>query len=51
MGNGSGNAGDALDFHRNMNFSTFDNDNDKDIDGNCGKFYGAGWWFNHCSTR
>ncbi|KAH8328477.1 hypothetical protein KR067_009867, partial [Drosophila pandora] len=49
LGKFSGDAGDSLKYHKNMKFSTFDKDNDLDIDGNCGIYYAAGWWFNHCS--
>lgn len=49
LGNWTGNAGNPLDYHKNMNFSTFDNDNDLYIDVNCAAYYAAGWWFNACS--
>nr|QVL22521.1 fibrinogen-like protein 1 [Crassostrea gigas] len=44
----SGNAGDSLDYHNNMKFSTPDQDNDNK-DGSCAIFYKSGWWFNNCS--
>ncbi|KAH8329456.1 hypothetical protein KR074_010918 [Drosophila pseudoananassae] len=49
LGNFSGNAGDSLHNNKNMNFSTFDNDNDMIVEVNCGRAYAAGWWFNRCS--
>lgn len=33
--------------HNGMQFSTFDNDNDK-FDGNCALQDGSGWWMNRC---
>jgi len=45
----SGNAGyDALWFHKNMMFSTFDRDNDQKSSGNCAAMYGGGFWHNDC---
>uniref|UniRef100_A0A8C4WA31 Fibrinogen gamma chain n=1 Tax=Gopherus evgoodei TaxID=1825980 RepID=A0A8C4WA31_9SAUR len=54
----SGDAFDGFDFgddpsdkfftsHNGMQFSTYDNDNDK-YDGNCAEQDGAGWWMNRC---
>nr|XP_034337980.1 fibrinogen-like protein 1 [Crassostrea gigas] len=45
----SGNAGDSLDFHNNMKFSTPDEDNDSDSSRSCATKYRSGWWFNSCS--
>nr|XP_033787023.1 fibrinogen gamma chain isoform X2 [Geotrypetes seraphini] len=59
----SGNAGDAFDgydfgddpsdkfftSHNGMQFSTYDQDNDK-FEGNCALQVGAGWWMNRCSA-
>ncbi|KAM9295392.1 fibrinogen gamma chain [Morus bassanus] len=56
-----GEAGDAFDgfnfgddpsdksftFHNGMQFSTYDNDNDK-YAGNCAEQDGSGWWMNRC---
>lgn len=33
--------------HNGMQFSTFDNDNDR-YDGNCAQQDGSGWWMNRC---
>ncbi|KAM7142797.1 fibrinogen gamma chain isoform 1-T1 [Molossus nigricans] len=54
----AGNALDGFDFgddpsdkfftaHNGMQFSTWDNDNDK-FDGNCAEQDGSGWWMNKC---
>ncbi|XP_012996226.1 fibrinogen gamma chain [Cavia porcellus] len=57
----SGDAGDAFDgydfgddpsdkfftSHNGMQFSTWDNDNDK-FEGNCAEQDGSGWWMNKC---
>jgi len=53
-----GTAGDALidsplgeDYiHNFMKFSTFDQDNDRDVTGSCAQTYQSGWWFNNCYT-
>ncbi|KAJ0068457.1 hypothetical protein NL108_008400 [Boleophthalmus pectinirostris] len=49
----SGDAGNALSYSKRYNhdgrfFSTFDRDNDRYAAGNCGQYYGAGWWFDAC---
>ncbi|KAM9327153.1 fibrinogen-like protein 1 [Gastrophryne carolinensis] len=49
----SGNAGNALSYSRNYNhdhkyFTTYDSDNDNYPSGNCGMYYGSGWWFDTC---
>lgn len=31
-----------------MLFTTYDQDNDRKSNGNCGAIYGGGWWFNWC---
>ncbi|XP_071828208.1 fibrinogen-like protein A isoform X2 [Apostichopus japonicus] len=46
----SGNSGnDALDYHRNMSFSTSDADHDP-ATWNCAASNKGGWWFNACDT-
>lgn len=54
LGKYSGTAGNALtdnDYsHDQMFFSTWDRDNDKYLTGNCGAYYGAGWWFSNCMS-
>ena len=49
----SGDAGNALSYSKRYNhdgrpFSTADRDNDRYAVGNCGQYYGAGWWFDAC---
>ncbi|XP_058263382.1 fibrinogen-like 2a [Hemibagrus wyckioides] len=50
-----GSAGDALHInndynHDQMFFTTWDRDNDMYLSGNCGAYYGSGWWFNACMS-
>lgn len=58
LGGEVGNALDGFDFgddpsdksftsHNGMQFSTYDNDNDK-FEGNCAEQDGSGWWMNRC---
>ncbi|KAM9324219.1 ficolin-2-like [Gastrophryne carolinensis] len=42
-----GNAGDSMDAHSNMAFSTKDNDNDND-NSNCANTFKGGWWYKSC---
>ncbi|XP_040015697.1 fibroleukin isoform X2 [Xiphias gladius] len=49
----SGDAGNALSYSKRYNhdgrsFSTADQDHDRYAAGNCGQYYGAGWWFDAC---
>uniref|UniRef100_A0A8C8RSU1 Fibrinogen gamma chain n=1 Tax=Pelusios castaneus TaxID=367368 RepID=A0A8C8RSU1_9SAUR len=57
-GGDAGDSFDGFDFgddpsdkfftsHNGMQFSTYDNDNDK-YEGNCAEQDGAGWWMNRC---
>ncbi|KAA0721076.1 Fibroleukin Fibrinogen-like protein 2 pT49 [Triplophysa tibetana] len=51
----SGTAGNALQFSKQINhdqkfFSTPDRDNDMYPSGNCGAYYGSGWWFDACMS-
>ncbi|TSK13561.1 Fibroleukin [Bagarius yarrelli] len=51
----SGTAGDALNVEKDYNhdqmfFTTWDRDNDLYMSGNCGTYYGSGWWFNSCMS-
>ncbi|NXR97238.1 FCN1 protein, partial [Oxylabes madagascariensis] len=43
----SGNAGDSLSYHRDMPFSTTDQDNDMSSF-NCATEYKGAWWYNDC---
>ncbi|XP_002132314.3 angiopoietin-related protein 7-like isoform X1 [Drosophila pseudoobscura] len=49
LGKYSGTAGDSLDYHLNMKFSTLDRDNDTSEKNNCAKHHGGGWWFSYCA--
>ncbi|NWY69525.1 FCN1 protein, partial [Erithacus rubecula] len=42
-----GNAGDSLSYHRDMSFSTTDQDNDMSSF-NCATEYKGAWWYNDC---
>ncbi|CAN9511680.1 unnamed protein product [Ophioblennius macclurei] len=49
----SGDAGNAMSYSKRYNhdgrpFSTADRDHDRYTSGNCGQYYGAGWWFDAC---
>lgn len=46
VGGYSGTAGDQLEYHNNMKFTTYDSDNDI-RDGNCAYKFN-GWWHNAC---
>ncbi|XP_060569789.1 ficolin-1-like [Ruditapes philippinarum] len=43
----SGTAGDALDYHNDMMFTTFDRDNDKHTI-TCAVEYHGAWWYKRC---
>lgn len=51
LGTYSGNAGDSLVNHLNMNFTTKNNDNDTSMKANCAGLYKSGWWFYNCYVR
>uniref|UniRef100_A0A8W8KJ45 Fibrinogen C-terminal domain-containing protein n=2 Tax=Magallana gigas TaxID=29159 RepID=A0A8W8KJ45_MAGGI len=44
----SGNAGDSLNYHNNMAFTTRDQDDDRWSGGNCATDWGSAGWFNIC---
>ncbi|XP_046863415.1 ficolin-1-like [Xenia sp. Carnegie-2017] len=47
LGKYSGTAGDSLNYHQGMEFSTKDSDNDKSsID--CASLYKGAWWYKSC---
>uniref|UniRef100_A0A3Q2TA04 Fibrinogen alpha chain n=1 Tax=Fundulus heteroclitus TaxID=8078 RepID=A0A3Q2TA04_FUNHE len=45
----TGDAGDALESHNGMKFSTMDKDNDGWGE-SCAEAYGSGWWYNSCQS-
>ncbi|GFO15165.1 ficolin-1 [Plakobranchus ocellatus] len=49
LGAYSGTAGDALASHKNMAFSTFDNDHDKHS-ANCAVIFQGAWWYSKCHS-
>lgn len=46
----SGSAGDSMQLHSGMMFSTPDSDNDISQERHCARDYGAGWWFGKCAN-
>jgi len=45
-----GNAGDAMNYHSGMMFTTYDRDNDMHATGNCAQDHAGGFWHNICYT-
>lgn len=45
LGSYSGDAGDALTYHRSSKFSTKDQNNNPKNHWDCSRYYEAGWWF------
>jgi ficolin len=43
-----GDAGDSLDYHNQMQFTTKDSDNDVDDSGNCAVSWKGSWWYKNC---
>ncbi|XP_071139112.1 fibrinogen-like protein 1 [Mytilus edulis] len=46
--NGSSTADDSFSYHNGMEFSTFDNDNDRWKGTNCAILRDGAWWYNIC---
>lgn len=44
----SSTARDSMSFHNNQKFSTFDKDQDTQLNGNCAQTFKGGWWFRDC---
>ena len=44
----AGTAGDSLFYHKGMEFSTKDRDNDRARWESCVKYYKGGWWYKSC---
>lgn len=51
LGEYSGNAGNAMIYYLNMEFSTPDEDHDIDPARNCANWYRSGWWYKTCHHR
>ncbi|XP_072029102.1 angiopoietin-related protein 7-like [Amphiura filiformis] len=49
IGSYSGNAGDSLGWHNNMQFTTYDRDNDGHTSIQCAEFRKGAWWYNACA--
>ncbi|XP_017473260.1 PREDICTED: angiopoietin-2-like isoform X1 [Rhagoletis zephyria] len=51
IGGYSGTVPDAMHYHNEMDFSTYDRRNDKSVDAccACATGYASGWWFDNCS--
>jgi ficolin len=47
IGGYSGDAGDGMARQNGMNFTTYDEDNDRG-QGNCALAYKGAWWYNYC---
>ena len=41
-------AGDSMRYHHEMQFSTYDRDNDNNARGNCARHNHGAWWYNSC---
>lgn len=48
VGGHSGTLEDYFNYRNNMQFSTYDSDNDKTSNRNCAYDFGGGWWYNSC---
>ncbi|XP_055383811.1 fibrinogen C domain-containing protein 1 [Condylostylus longicornis] len=48
LGDYDGNGGNSLQYSASYKFSTFDNDNDGWVEGNCAQSHTGAWWYNAC---
>ena len=48
VGGYTGDAGDSLQWHNGMKFTTSDSDNDVENVKNCAVVYKGGWWYSKC---
>ena len=48
IGEGEGTGFDAMRYHNNQQFTTYDRDNDERSGSNCAFFFQGGWWYNNC---
>ncbi|XP_023036232.2 fibrinogen-like protein 1 [Drosophila willistoni] len=48
LGRFRGTAPNNMNYHLNQKFSTFDQDNDPWVEGNCAFAVGGGWWYKYC---
>jgi ficolin len=48
IGGYSGDAGDSMGGHNGMNFTTFDEDNDRHSGINCAITFKGAWWYDKC---
>ncbi|KAH8352732.1 hypothetical protein KR084_006033, partial [Drosophila pseudotakahashii] len=51
VGSSYGDAGDSLDYHLGMKFSTWDRQNDLAGKTNCAEFFMGAWWYRNCHLR
>uniref|UniRef100_A0A182MUU8 Fibrinogen C-terminal domain-containing protein n=1 Tax=Anopheles culicifacies TaxID=139723 RepID=A0A182MUU8_9DIPT len=50
VGSYTGTANDSLTYHKGIQFSTYDQDNDQS-DSKCAELFGGAWWFSSCCFR
>ena len=48
IGSGVGRGHDAMEYHNGSQFTTYDQENDKNGGRNCAAFYKGGWWYHSC---
>ncbi|BFF92517.1 ficolin-1-like [Drosophila madeirensis] len=50
LGEYKGEAGNGMQYHLNMPFSTYDRKNNEPRNGHCSQLFWGGWWYNNCYT-